>query len=289
MISKLLSQGTVVSDGAWGTELQARGLEVGDFPDAWNLSHPDKVLEVGRAYVEAGTQVILTNTFGANRVRMADHPQAGSVEEINRRGVEISREATGDRALVFASIGPSGKLIMSGEVAEEELQAAFSEQAQVLAAARADALVVETMADPAEAELAVKAAKATGLPVIACMVFDSGKEKDRTMMGTTPEEAAARMLEAGADVVGANCGQGIQGFPAICRRLHAASGRPVWIRANAGLPTMVEGRAHYSTSPEEFAGFVPELVKSGAGFVGGCCGTNPAFIGAVVAVLRSAV
>ncbi len=118
------------------------------------------------------------------------------------------------------------------------------------------------------------------------MVFDSGREKERTMMGTTPEEAASRLLAAGADVVGANCGQGIQGFAKICRRLRAASGRPVWIKANAGLPKVFGGKTTYETTPEQFAGFVPELVKLGAGFVGGCCGTSPAFIRAMVAKLN---
>jgi methionine synthase I (cobalamin-dependent) len=137
------------------------------------------------------------------------------------------------------------------------------------------------MSDIEEAKLAVSAARETGLPVVACMVFDSGKQKDRTMMGTTPEQAAQALTEAGADVVGANCGQGIAGFVAICRRLHAATDRPIWIKPNAGLPTVVDGRAHYSTTPEEFAGYLSELVLGGAAFIGGCCGTRPDFIAAI--------
>ena len=171
--------------------------------------------------------------------------------------MEISRKAAAGRARVFASIGPTGKLLMSGEVTEDELRAAFAEQARALAEAGADALVVETMSDLEEAKLAVSAARETGLPVVACMVFDSGKDKDRTMMGTTPEQAAQALTEAGADVIGANCGQGIAGFVAICRRLRAATDRPVWLKPNAGLPTMVDGRAQYTTTPEEFAGHIP--------------------------------
>ncbi len=285
-IQELVATGPVLTDGAWGTQLQARGLAVGEFPDAWNLTHPERVAEVARAYVQAGSQVILTNTFGANRIRLREQALEGSLEEINTRGVRLSKKAADGQARVFASVGPSGKLLLSGEVTAEELRAAFAEQARALAEAGADALVVETMADLEEAKLAVSAARETGLPVIACMVFDSGKDKDRTMMGNTPEQAAKALTEAGADVIGANCGQGIAGFIPICRRLRAATDRPLWMKANAGLPTMVAGRAQYSTQPEEFAGFVPELVRAGAGFVGGCCGTSPEFIAAVHRTLK---
>lgn len=285
-LEQLLAQGSVITDGAWGTQLQARGLALGEFPDAWNLTHPDRVLEVAQAYVQAGSHLILTNTFGANRIRLREHAAADSLQQINERGVAISRQAAGAQARVFASIGPTGKLLMSGEVTEEEMREAFAEQARALAAAGADGLVVETMADPAEATLAVAAARETGLPIVACMVFDSGKNMDRTMMGTTPEQAAKALVEAGADVIGANCGQGIGGFAAICQRLHAATDRPIWIKANAGLPVMVQGRVEYRTTPAEFASFVPQLLKLGASFVGGCCGTRPDFISAVRDALK---
>lgn len=281
VIQQLVARGPVVTDGAWGTELQARGLPVGEFPDAWNLSHPERVAEVARAYVTAGSNVILTNTFGANRIRLAENGLADRAAEINQRGVEISRAAAGSQVAVFASIGPSGKLLLSGEVTADDLQAAFAEQACALAKTGADGLVIETMSDLEEAKLAVAAARTTGLPVVACMVFDSGANKDRTMMGTTPEQVAEALTAAGADVIGANCGQGIAGFAAICQRLCAATARPIWIKANAGLPQLVNGRAVYSTTPEDFASHVPELIKSGAHFIGGCCGTNPDFIRAI--------
>jgi 5-methyltetrahydrofolate--homocysteine methyltransferase len=285
-IDKLLAGGPVVTDGAWGTQLHGRGLQPGDCPDAWNLSHADRVESVARAYVEAGSQVILTNTFGANRFILARHNLSDRAAEINRAGVEISRRAAGNRAKVFASLGPSGVMLMMGAVKPAELQAAFAEQAQAMADAGADGIVVETMSDPAEAALAVAAAQATGLPVVACMVFDSGANKDRTMMGTTPEQAAEQLTAAGADVVGSNCGQGIAGFVAICRRLYAAAGQPVWIKANAGLPQVLDGQTVYTQTPQQFAEFVPELVAAGAGFLGGCCGSSPEFIQAVAAKLR---
>ena len=280
-IRQLIASGPIVTDGAWGTELQARGLGIGEMPDVWNLLHPERVAEVAEAYVEAGSKVILTNTFGANRVRLEGHSLAARVKDINTAGVEISRRAAAGRALVFASIGPTGKLLITGETTEAELQAAFEEQANALAEAAANALVVETMADLEEARIAVQAAHRTGLPVVACMVFDSGRDKDRTAMGATIEQAVESLLAAGADVIGANCGQGIAGFVNICKRFRAATTAPLWIKANAGMPELVNGRAVYRTTPEVFSSHISELRAAGANFIGGCCGTNPFFVRAV--------
>lgn len=278
LIIELLAHGPVVTDGAWGTQLQARGLAIGEFPDAWNLTQPGRVEEVARAYVEAGSRVILTNTFGANRLRLAEAGLADQAVEINRLGVEISKRAAGAGVKVFASIGPSGKMLMSGEVTADDLRAAFEEQAQALAAGGADALVVETMSDLEEATIAVTAALATGLPVVASMVFDSGRDQDRTMMGLTPAQAAQGLDAAGADVIGSNCGQGIAAFLNICRRMRAGTDKPIWIKANAGLPELVDGRAVYRVTPESFARHVPALLEAGAKFIGGCCGASPEFI-----------
>jgi 5-methyltetrahydrofolate--homocysteine methyltransferase len=286
LIQQLIASGPVVTDGAWGTELQARGLAIGNFPEAWNLSHPDRVLAVASAYVEAGSQVILTNTFSANRLRLAEAGLADQVAEINREGVKISRTAANSRARVFASIGPTGKLLLDGSVTPEEMKSAYEEQARALAEAGADALVIETMSDLAEAELAVSAAGATGLPVVACMVFDSGKDKDRTMMGSTPEQVAKALTLAGADVLGANCGHGIAGFIPLCKRLRAATDCPIWLKPNAGLPKLVDGRATYDVKPEEFADYAVKLIKLGVNFIGGCCGTRPDFIRAIAQRIR---
>jgi methionine synthase I (cobalamin-dependent) len=284
LVEKLLARGAVVTDGAWGTQLQARGLTVGQCPDAWNLTEPGKVEEVARAYIAAGSQVILTNTFGANCVRLAEYGLADKVAEINRLGAAISKRAAAGKALVFASVGPTGKMLCAGEIGEEECAALFTEQVQALKAGGADAIVVETMAELEEAKLAVVAAKATGLPVVACMVFDTG---GRTMMGTTPEQAAAELAAAGADVIGSNCGNGIAAFVPICEQLRAATKLPVWIKANAGLPEMVAGKVIYRTSPAEFAAHVPALLKAGANFLGGCCGTTPAHLAAVARQLAA--
>lgn len=280
-LEKLLAGGPVVTDGAWGTQLQLRGLPVGECPDPWNLSKPEKVEEVARAYIEAGSRIILTNTFGANRYILERPGFANQTGEINRAGVAISKRAAGDKAMVFASVGPSGKMVMMGEVSEDDLRAAFVEQTRQMAIAGADGIVIETMADLAEAKIAVSAAKETSLPVVACMTFDSGANHDRTMMGVTPEQAVEGLTEAGADAIGSNCGHGIAGFVAICRRLKAATSLPIWIKANAGLPQMKDGKTVYTQTPAEFASFVPELLEAGASFLGGCCGTSPEFIKSV--------
>jgi 5-methyltetrahydrofolate--homocysteine methyltransferase len=281
LIDELIANGPIVTDGAWGTQLQAVGLEGGACPDQWNLTHPELVESVARAYVEAGSQLVLTNTFRANRVALDSYQLADSAAEISRRGVEISRRAAGDQAYVFASIGPSGKMLIGGEIEADTLRYAFAEQAQAMAEAGANAIVVETMAELEEAELAVQAALATGLPVVACVVFDSGADLDRTMMGVTPEQAAEHLTRVGANVIGANCGQGIAGYVDICRRLRASTDRPVWIKANAGVPEVVGGEVVYRTTAQEFASYGPALVEGGANFIGGCCGTTPEFIAAM--------
>ena len=324
MLAKLLSAGPVVTDGAWGTQLQQQGLPVGACPDAWNLTQPDKVEEVARNYVEAGSQAILTNTFGANRFVLARYGLSDQVSEINRAGVKISLRAASiayqkdnvanSRGLtapgaspidsplsptppgavssrlevkVFASMGPSGVMLMLGQVSDSDLKAAFAQQAQALADAGAEGIVIETMSDPAEAALAVAAARETGLPVVACMTFDCGAKQDRTMMGTTPEQAAEQLAAAGADAIGSNCGHGIASMVEVCRRLHAAAERPIWIKANAGLPEVVDGQVVYRQTAAEFAAYVPQLVEAGASFIGGCCGTTPDFIRAVSRCISS--
>jgi methionine synthase I (cobalamin-dependent) len=282
-----LADGLLITDGAWGTELQARGLPAGAIPDTWNLTHPERVESVARAYVESGSQVILTNTFRANAIAMHGVVEA-DLDAINRAGVALSRQAAG-QALVFASIGPTGKMLVSGEIASDQISAAFAAQAQSLAAAGADALLVETMSDIQEARLAVEAARSTGLPVLASFAFDSGKNKDRTMMGATPEAVAAAMVEAGAHAVGANCGVGVEQAVPVCRRLHTACDLPVWIKPNAGLPTMEGTAIRYGTSAEFFASYYAALRDAGASFLGGCCGSTPEFIRALVTARRAAL
>lgn len=282
VIESLLAQRPVITDGAWGTQLQARGLPVGACPDQWNLTQPGPVEEVAAAYVAAGSRIILTNTFGANRIRLAEFGLADQVVAINRAGAQISKRAAGNRALVFASIGPTGKMLVAGDVTQAAVAAAFAEQAEALREGGADGIVVETMAELEEARLAVEAARRTGLPVVGCMTFDTG---GKTMMGVSPAEAARALTAAGADVVGANCGNGIAAFVEIASQMRAATTAPLWMKANAGQPEWVDGRVCYRLSPAEFAQAAPAVVAAGADFIGGCCGTSPEHLRALVTAL----
>ena len=286
LIDRLLADGPVITDGAWGTQLQERGLPSGDCPDEWSVSHAEQVEEVPRAYAEAGSDIVLTNTFRANSLALASYGLAESVEAINRAAAQISLRSAGERAQVFGSIGPSGKMLVTGEVSQEELQEAFTQQSSALAEAGVAAMVIETMSDLMEAKIALTAALETGLPVVACMVYDAGKELDRTMMGDAPELVARELTAAGADVIGANCGQGIESYVRVCGQLSAATDLPIWIKANAGVPEIVDGEIVYRTTAAEFASHAPALVAAGAQFVGGCCGTNPEYIRALRAAIK---
>ena len=281
LIESLIGRGPVVTDGSWGTQMQKRGLKRGESPDSWNLSHPDLVEEVAQQYVDAGSQIILTNTFGANRLSLSHHELGKKAKEINIAGVQISKKAAGNRAYVFASIGPTGKMLLTGDTTESELQKVFEEQAQAQAQAGVDGIVVETMIDVVEARIAAIAAKETGLPVIVSMVYDSGKDKDRTMMGNSPEDVVDEISKVGVDGIGANCGQGIEAFLPICSRMRQATHLPIWMKPNAGLPEVVDDNVVFRTTAMEFVQYLPDLIKAGANFIGGCCGTDQEFVEAI--------
>ena len=285
LLEQLLREKPVITDGAWGTQIQNLGLEAGACPDAWNLENPDAVEKVAASYVDAGSRIILTNTFGASRIMLERHGLAEKAAAINRAGAEISRKAASDKALVFGSIGPSGKLFFTGEISEEELFNAFEEQAMGLAEGGVDGIVIETISELDEAKIALRAARKTGLPVVVSMVYDSGQEFDRTMMGTTPEEAANNLKNEGADVIGANCGMGIEFIMTVTKRLRAATDLPLWIKPNAGLPEIVDGKVMYNINPAQFAAHALTVRSAGADFIGGCCGTSPDFIRELKTVL----
>lgn len=284
LVDSLAARGTVLLDGAWGTELAARGLASGALADLWNLSHPQLVESVARAYIDAGSQVILSNTFRANRFALTR--SRAQVREVNRAGIAISRRAAEGRAHVFASVGPSGRSLATGEVGEHALREAFREQCSALAEAGAEAVAIETMQDPYEAAIAVAAVRETGLPAIACMLFESGPQSDRTCTGVSIEAAVRIVVDAGADAVGTNCCRRIEGAAALCARMRATTDRPIWVKASAGLPALDGTRLVYPTSAARFAGEIPALIHAGAGFVGGCCGTTPAFIATIRSALR---
>jgi methionine synthase I (cobalamin-dependent) len=267
--------------------MQKRGLKPGECPDSWNLTHPERVLEVAQQYVDAGSQIILTNTFGASRLALEKFKLGAKAVDINRTGVEISKKAAGDQVSVFASIGPTGSMLVTRETTEDELRAVFEEQAAAQALAGADGIIVETMIDATEARIAAAAAKQTGLPVIVSMVYDSGENKDRTMMGNSPEGVVADLTGVGIDGIGANCGQGIDAFLPICTRLRQATDLPIWIKPNAGLPEIIDDQVVFRTTAREFVATIPELVDAGADFIGGCCGTDQGFVKAIRAAVDS--
>jgi methionine synthase I (cobalamin-dependent) len=270
-----------VADGAWGTELDKLGCSPGFCREEWNVTRPELIRQVADAYIEAGAAILLTNTFGANRYVLGRHERGDKVEAFNYEGARVAREAAGQRAHVFGDIGPSGKIIMMDEVDRDELFEAFKAQANALAEGGADGLVIETMTELAEAVIAVRAARSTGLLVAACMTFDSGRTQTDTMMGVTPQQAVEALSEAGADIIGCNCGIGIEPYVKVTEMFRAATDKPLWVKANAGLPEIEGGKVVYKMQPGEYAAQVRELVRAGANIVGGCCGTSPAFIQAI--------
>ena len=286
LIQKLLLEQPVVTDGAWGSQIQSLGLRPGECPDNWNLDNPAAVGQVASSYVAAGSRIILTNTFGANRIMLERHGLSDKAAAINKAGAMISRKAAQDAAFVFGSIGPSGKMIFNGEIDENELSEAFAEQALALAEGGVHGFVIETMSELAEARIALKAVQTIGLPVVVSMTYDSGKGFERTMMGITPEEASEDLKVAGADVIGANCGMGTEYIVSICSRLRSTTNLPIWIKPNAGLPEVLNGSVTYDSTPESFARHALNIHAAGANFIGGCCGTNPEYIRALKRVLN---
>jgi len=283
--SRLEKKKILIVDGGWGTELQKRGLPPGESPEAWNLSRSEDVLAVARSYVEAGADIILTNTFGGSPLKLAKVGLGGNLLEINRQGARISKQAAGDQALVFASIGPTGEFMAPlGTIREADMVKGFAEQARALAEGGADGIVVETMMDLAEAKAALHAAKEnTSLPVAVTMTFNKGPKGYATMMGVRPEKAAAELERAGADIVGANCGAGIDIMIELMKLMHSATSLPIWCKPNAGLPELVDGKTVYCETPGMMASKLKGLVQAGASIVGGCCGTTPDHIRAFVA------
>lgn len=275
----------LLGDGAMGTQLMQAGLEQGQCGEEWNLSHPERVLAIQRRYAEAGSDCILTNTFGASRIMLRRHANAGKVREINRAGVEIARAAfNGTRGYVIGDIGPFGGLLEPyGDFPESEVREAFLEQAQALVDADADAIIIETQTSLEELRLAIVAAKRAGAPcVIGSMAYDTTLDGStfRTMMGIDPERAAAFMQENGADIVALNCGTGMDMTRArqAVERYKKVTALPVMVQPNAGQPSLVNMKVTYDETPEQMAQGVIPLLESGARIIGGCCGSAPEHI-----------
>ncbi len=277
ILNKIKQDKILVSDGAWGTFLQQKGLKIGECPEEWNLTHPDEVLDIARSYIEAGADMIETNSFGGTRFKLEKFGLAEQVFELNKAAAEISREAAGDK-FVLGSVGPTGKILMMGDVTEEELYEAFKEQAKGLEAGGADVIMIETMSDLDEARIAIQAAKEnTGCEVFCTMTFEKTVTGEfRSMMGVSPTEMVQTLIDAGAELLGANCGNGIAGMVGIVEEIRKANPDiPILVHANAGMPVYQDGETVFPEKPEEMAALVSKIIAAGANIIGGCCGTTP--------------
>jgi len=290
LIQEIAKGKVLVSDGAWGTFLQKKGLTPGECPEVWNITRPDDVLDIAQSYIDAGADMIETNSFGGNLYKLKNYGLEHRVFELNKAAAEISRKAAGTDHLVLGSVGPTGKLLLMEEVTEDELYNAFKEQSEALEAGGADAIVIETMTDLEEARIAVKAAKEnTACEVICTMTFDKILSGEfRTMMGISPKEMTEVLVEAGASVIGANCGNGIADMIGIVKEIRQVnSSISILIHANAGLPHYCDGETTFPESPTDMASRVKEIIAAGATIIGGCCGTTPDHIFEVRQVVRS--
>jgi 5-methyltetrahydrofolate--homocysteine methyltransferase len=288
ILEELKQNKILLSDGAWGTFLQAKGLKPGECPELWNITHRTDILDIAESYLLAGSDIIQTNSFGGSIFKLSQYGLGERVREINRAAAAISREASGNEKHVAGSVGPTGKMLLLDDITENELYDAFREQAIALEKGGADIIIVETMTAVDEALSAVRAAREnTKCTVIITMTFSRTlKGEYRTMMGVSPEEMVSSMKEAGAHIIGSNCGNGIEDMIGIVKAIRAADNNiPVMIQANAGVPELIDGKTVFRESPEMMASFVPELIKAGANIIGGCCGTTPNHIKEIGKVL----
>jgi 5-methyltetrahydrofolate--homocysteine methyltransferase len=277
-----LAARVLVADGAMGTMLQGAGLPSGHCGELWNVEEPARIRGIHEAYLNAGSDIILTNTFGGSRLRLAESGNGERTAEINRAAARVAREAAAPfGGIVFGDIGPSGQLMEPfGDVSEEDMFASFLVQAEALVAGDVDAIIVETMMALNEMVSALKAVRAASadIPLVASFSFKKSGNEFRTLMGETITQCVEEASDAGADVIGTNCGLGIDEMIEVVRAIRSCTDKPIIAQPNAGLPEVVAGKVIYRQTPAMMVEKVPALVAAGAGIVGGCCGTNPEYI-----------
>jgi 5-methyltetrahydrofolate--homocysteine methyltransferase len=281
----------VMADGAMGTMLFEAGLTFGDPPEVWNVSHPDVVRSIHRGYINAGSKLILTNTFGGNRFRLSMHNLQSRVHELNRTAAIILRaevDVAGTGALVVGDIGPSGEILAPlGTLEYEDAVVGFAEQAEALLAGGVDAIWIETMSALEEIQAAIEGVRraSADVPIIATMTFDT---RGHTMMGVTPEQALKALTALGATAIGGNCGNGPDEIMAVIRKMHAANPDAILVaKSNAGMPELVKGKAVYQAKPGDMAKYATEIRDAGARVIGACCGSTPAHLKAMSNILTS--
>jgi 5-methyltetrahydrofolate--homocysteine methyltransferase len=276
----------LIADGATGTSCQRMGLPIGVAPEEWVLTDPERIVALHRGFADAGSDIVLTCTFGGTSIRLADGPFADRAPELNRRAAELAREGAGPDVLVAGSMGPTGELCEPlGTLTHDEAAAAYAEQAEALVDGGVDLLVLETMFCRHEASAAIDGVRrTTDIPFVLAFSFDRGT---RTMMGTTTAEVVALAVEQGAAAVGANCGTSLEAMSHIVAELTSAStGLPLWVKPNAGLPRMTGDAAVYDVSPDDLARAASSYVQAGARIVGGCCGSTPEHVRAIAEAIR---
>lgn len=274
----------IVGDGAFGTMLMKRGLKEGDPPETVNLNAPQNLEEISSLYLEAGAEIITTNSFGASSLRLQHFSLEKDMARTNRLAVEAARKAVGDRAYVSGSVGPTAKLLKPfGDTDPEEIYDCFYNQINTLLSSGIDIIGIETMTDVSEAELAVKAARALSaeIPVIASVTFEKKNKGFNTLMGTSIQQTVERLKKAGATIIGSNCGNGSENMLQIAQEFMQYSELPVAIQSNAGLPVQSDEGLIYPETPDFFAEKAAEMLKAGVQIIGGCCGTTPDHIRAL--------
>ncbi len=285
-----LQERLLLADGAMGTVLQNRGLETGECQEEWNISHREEIKNIHAAYLHAGCDLILTNTFGGNRFCLRKFGREDKVKEFNKAGVGIVKELVKDsqETFIVGDVGPTGEFMEPlGTVTFETLCEVFREQVFVLAEEGVDALIIETMSDLQEARAAIKAAKETDLPVLVSLSFNPGQRGFRTMMGLDVPLAVQGLTEAGADVLGTNCGEvNLQEMAEIIKEMRSLTDKPLLAQPNAGKPTLIEGKTTYNQSPEEMSADVKKLMEAGVNIIGGCCGTTPDHLARMAQVIK---